>query len=193
MNRREFFQTAALFCAGSICAGSARQGRERIPRFRAQKMFLESWKNSTCSVSFVREKLEHASDNGCNGLLLVPDRCSLSKWEKLITVEGNRLGLTVFSPIQLTGNFFRNIHSVAPLANETGILQNIDGIPSDNGGFLLSDRSDNVLGIVLYDSSRCLWSGFMPMNAETEQHTVCDANDSRLVVARWLDYVRALS
>ena len=199
MNRREFCQTVALFFAGSVCAGVPLCAEKRTTRFRAQKIFLESWDaenaggNSSHIASFVRQKMESISGNGYNGLLLIPDQRSLLKWGKLIEAEGNRLGLTVFLPACLTNNFLRKVQTVTPLEHETGILQSITEMSADNDGILLLDRADNTLGIVLYDSSRCLWSGFVPQNAGIALDALYDANSTRLVAARWIDYVRALS
>ena len=187
MNRREFCQTAALFCAGSLCAGTVLQGEERIHRFRAQKIFLESWQDTACSASFVQEKLESISGNGCNGLLLIPDRRSLPRWEKMIKAEGDRLGLIVFVPTRLTSPFLQKIRTVTPLVYESGIFQGTDKKSADDGGFLLSDKADHVLGLVQYDLSRCRWSEFAPLNIETVRDAVSDVNGSRLVAARWID------
>ena len=182
MNRREFCRTATLIFAGSVCTGVALRREDRTTRFRAQKVFLQSW-----DVDNVRKKLESICANGCNGLLLVPERRSCLRWKKLIESEANRLGLTVFVPACLTNKFLRQVQTVAPLAYESGILQHIDGKPADNGGFLLLDKSGNAFGLILYDSSRCLWTGFTLSSAGAVRDTIYDVNSSRLVAARWID------
>ena len=198
MNRREFCQTAALFFASSLCTGATLRCEERTTRFRAKKVFLESWnaenvrENSLLTAAFVQKKMEFISGHGCNGLILIPDQRSVLRWKKLIEAEGDRLGITVFLPTRLTENFLRQVLTVTPLTHEAGIFQCTGGKPADNGGFLLFDETDNVLGLVLYDSSRCLWTGFAPPDNGTVQDSAYSTNDSRLVAAQWIDHFRAI-
>ena len=186
MNRREFCQTTALFLAGSMCAGTSLRSEEQKTRFRAQKVFLESW-----DAENVREKVACVRRSDCNALILVPGSLVLSERTQKIASEADRLGLKTFVPARLSRDCFRKVRTPIPLSHETGVLQTIDGRPTDNGGFLLLDGVANLLGLVLYDSSRCLWTGFAPYRIGVVQNSEYNANDSRLVVARWLDYAFA--
>jgi len=195
MNRREFFQTSALFLTGSVCAGTSLCSAKRTIPFRAQKIFLESWdaenvwEDSPRTTLFVRKKLEVIRRNACDGLLLVPGGQGGSGWMNKIVREANSFDLKVFVPAGLTCNFFRNIRAVTPLSHRAGVLQSIDGSPVDNGGFLLLDGIGDVFGLVLYDSSRCRWTGFALPAVDFRQNIESSENDSRLMTAKWLDRV----
>jgi len=193
MNRREFCQASALLLAGSVCAGVSVRSEECTTRFRAKKIFLESWESenvwmdSPRTASFVRNKLESIRRSGCNGLLLVPGSHAVSRWIEKIVSEANRFDLKVFVPAYLGSDCFRKARTSISLSYESGILQAIDGRPADNGGFLLGDGANDLLGLVLYDSSRCLWTGFTPYSSGLVQDPEYSVNDSRLIAARWLD------
>jgi hypothetical protein len=168
MNRREFCLTTGLLLAGSVCGNAVPMQTEKRTK-KVCKVFLESWDAKVPTVSFVRQKLEAIRRNGYNGLILVPGRCSASKWMEQIETEATRLGLSVFVPTRLPADLFRKVRMVQRL---------------DDDGFLLSDGSDSVLGLVLYDVSRCRWTEFMPNDSgKSDFHE----NASQLFVARWLD------
>ena len=193
MNRREFCQTASLFLAGSMVASASLRSEERKPSFRAQKVFLDSWnsenalKNSLHTTSFVRNKLELLRREGCNGLILIPGDRTISGGIEKIQSEAVHFGLKIFVPARFTCDFFSKIQKSIPLACELGTLQNINGTSAENGGFLLLDGDDDVLGLVLYDSSRCSWAVFKPLAVNCVQASEHDANAFRLQAARWLD------
>jgi len=193
MNRREFCQATALFLTGSACAGATPHSEERTPRFRAQKIFLEAWdaenvwKNSPRTTSFVRKKLKSIRYNGCNSVILVPGCHAVSGWAQKIVSAADGFNLKIFVPARLDRDCFGKARTSIPLSHKTGILQTIDGRPADNGGFLLLDGADDSLGLVLYDSSRCLWTGFAPYRIDLVQDAECNTNASRLTAARWLD------
>ena len=193
MNRREFCQTTALLFAGSIGAGVSLRSEERMPHFRAQKVFLESWdtesdgKNSQHTVSFVRKKLELIRREDFNGLILIPGCRGTSGWEEKIATEADRFDLKIFVPTDLPCEFFSSVQTTVPLLDEAGVLQSIDGKAADNGGFLLLNDENDVLGLVLYDSSRCLWTVFALPGIGFVRDSRYSANDSRLMTARWLD------
>ena len=198
MNRREFVQAAALFLAGSACAGVPVCSCERVSRFRAQKVFLESWdaedvrNNSPQTLSWMRKKLECAQHKNCDALILIPRGGSPSgrnpaRWMDKIVPEADFFNVKIFVPACLTRDFFDPVCTIRPLSHEKGFLQCTDGKPADNGGFLLLDRRQEAYGLVLYDSSHCLWSGFASPAADLKQDAGFCESDSRLFSARWLD------
>ena len=195
MNRREFCQTTALLFAGSLYVNGSSQSGKRTASFRAQTVFLESWdaenvwQDSPCPSSLVRTKLEFVCRNGCNGVLLVPGRRVVTGWKAQIVSEASRFDLKVFVPICLNRYFFSKIRATLPLSHEAGILQDTDR-PAESGGFLLSDKKSDVFGVVLYDSSRCRWTGFALSDVDCRHNSEHSESDSRLAAARWLDYVR---
>jgi len=166
-------------------AGTSLRSEERKPRFRAQKVFLESWNSG--AVTYIRNKLELIRRDGCTGLILIPDR-SNSGWIEKIQSEADHFGLKVFVPVCFTCDFSSKIQKSVPLSCESGILQSVNGTSADNGGFLLLDGDNDVLGLVLYDSSRCLWTVFKSPAVDDVQTSEHDANASRLLAARWLDH-----
>jgi len=195
MNRREFCQTATLLLAGSMGAGASLRSKERKSCFRAQKVFMESWESENVrenfphAASFVRNKLELLRREGCNGLILIPGCRPLSGWVEKIQSEAEHFGLTVFVPVRYSGDFFSKVQKSIPLSLDSGILQNGDGKLADNGGFLLLNGDNDVFGLMLYDSSRCVWTVFKSsaVDVQTAEHS---ANASRLLAARWLDQAR---
>ena len=198
MNRREFVQTSALFLAGSVCAGVPAHSRERLPRFRAQKVFFEFWnaenvwENSPHAPLSVQRKLECVRRSDCHALILMPDGRnsggrSPARWMDKIVPAATLFDLNVFIPACLTRDFFDKICTIRPLSDEKGFLQSTEGKPAENGGFLLLNRTDEAYGLVLYDSSRCLWSGFSSSGLGFTQDAGLCENDSRLFSARWLD------
>jgi len=177
MNRREFCLTTGLLLAGSVCSGAvAPRSVDRPQSFRAQKVFLESCREDASK----RLKAVHRS--GCDGLLLIPGRCSASERTEQIAAEARRLGLSVFVPARLNGGLFLQTRTIVPLARLNGELQSFDGTPTDDGGLLLLDGSGDVLALVLYDKSRCRWTGFAPMGTLADFERATD-----LVTAQWLD------
>ena len=186
MNRREFFQTATLFLAGSVCAGASVQSAEPTIPFRAQKIFPESWNTEDCW----QEKLKNVSRNRCNAVLLMSGSLSVSSAGiKKIVTEARRLNLKVFFPTHFTRNCFSNTQTIVPLSYEREILQSVASKPAGNGGLLLLDRLGEVFSLVLYDSSRCLWTGFVPPTVDFVQHTEYGVKNARLLTAKWLDHV----
>ena len=188
MNRREFCLVAGLLLAGSARSGAVvPRSVERSQDFRAKKVFLESWDAEIVrdNASFVRKRLGAARNDGCDGLLLFPGRCSTSRWTEQIEPEAARLGLAVLVPARLTGVFFRKARTVVPLAQTNGVLQSFDGIPAEDGGFLLEDKPGGVLGIILYDNIRCRWTGFVPRGIVSESERLEVAGE--LMAAQWLD------
>jgi hypothetical protein len=174
MNRREFCQTAALFLTGSAFAGSSWQSEESAIRFRAQKVFLES-----------RENIRQCD---CNVVVLIPGgRSGTSARMATAASEAYRLGLRVFVPTSLSHEFLAKTRRTVFLSDESGIIQSIDRKTTDNGGLLLLDDADNAFGLILYDPSQCLWTGFAVPCAD-RQSTEDVGNDSRLIAARWIDY-----
>jgi len=190
MNRREFCQTTALFLAGSVCTGSSLRSEEPAIRFRAQKIFLESWE----AENNWHKKLGSIYHNGCHAVLLVPGgrKVSSEEVEKIVS-EASRFDLKVFVPTGWTHDLLSQTSVIHPLSHRAGILQVIDSRPMDNGGFLLMDRSDISFGLILYDLSRCRWSGFAALNVGLRHHSGNCEYDSRLVTARWLDHVLSMS
>jgi len=169
-----------------MVASASLRSEERKPSFRAQKVFLDSWNSET--ASFVRNKLELLRREECNGLILMPGCHALSGWLERIQPEAEQLGLNVFVPVRFTNNFFSRIQQSIPLVCESGILQSINGKRADNGGFLLLNGDNDVLGLVLYDSSRCSWTVFKSSAIDFVQTSEHDANACRLQTARWLDH-----
>jgi hypothetical protein len=163
--------------------------------FRAQKIFLESWdaenvwEDSPRTTSFVRKKLEFIRLNACDGLLLVPGGRGHLGWMNKIISEADDFDLKIFVPAGLTRDFLNNIRVETPLSHRTGVLQSMDRKPIDHGGFLLLDGIGDVFGLILYDSSRCLWTGFASPAIDFIQDTESYVNDSRLMTAKWLDRV----
>ena len=209
MNRREFcFSLGAAVGSGvAVYGGSvvstpvdsgivATPVDEHPVRFRAKKVFLESWDaetlhaNSPVFASFVRNQLTAIRRDGCDTLILVPGRCAELKRLKQIDSEASRLGLAILVPTQLTRNFFREVHTVIPLAHERETFHNLSGKTANDGGFLLVNESDNVIGLVLYDASRCLWAGYAAPDAAHVHDAEYYDNDSQLVAARWIDQTR---
>ncbi|MDR0326660.1 MAG: hypothetical protein LBI05_00015 [Planctomycetaceae bacterium] len=171
MNRREFCQTAALFLTGSAFAGTSLPSDESAIRFRAQKIFLES-----------RENIRHGD---CNAVLLISGgRSGADMRMTTAASEANRLGLRVFMPTSLSREFLEKTRRTVFLSDESGILQSVNRKTAGSGGLLLLDGTNNAFGLVLYDSSQCLWTGFAVPNVDRKQHT---GNDSRLIAARWID------
>ena len=195
MNRREFCQTTALLFAGSMCAGDSLPSERRKASFRAQTVFLEFWdaeniwQDSPGTSSLIRAKLDAVCQNGCNGVLLVPSCRTTSGWKKQIASEASRFGLKIFVPTCLTPDFFSKIRTSLPLSHEAGILQETNRL-AGNGGFLLLNEKSDALGLVLYDSSRCRWTGFALSDIDCRHNSGHRVNDFRLVVARWLDDAR---
>jgi len=186
MNRREFFQTSSLFLAGSVCVGASLHSAKPANLFRAQKVFLESWDAENCW----QEKLKNICRNRCNAVLLVPGGRGVSSVGfQSIVPEACRFDLKVFVPTHFSRESFANIRTVTPLSHERGILQCVDRNPTGNSGFLLLDRSNEVSGLILYDSSRCLWTGFAPPASDFVQPAESSVSDSRLLTAQWLDHV----
>jgi len=186
MNRREFFQTSTLFLAGSVCSGASLRSAEPMIPFRAQKVFPESLNIENCR----QKQWKDISRNRCNAVLLMPGSRSVSsigikKWMS----EACRFDLKIFVPTHFSRDFFAHIRTITPLSYEREILQSVNGKPVGNGGFLLLDRIGDVSGLVLFDSSRCLWTGFAPPAVGVVQHTESCVNGSRLMTARWLDNV----
>ena len=224
MNRRDFcFSLGAAVAGGLAVLGDPASGDavasslcgtadQRALRFRAKKVFLESWNSDgNTAASFVRNQLNDIRRDGCNGLILVPGRDSCTAWTQLIVSEASRMELTTLVPVRLTRDFLREVSRVFPLAQEKGILSGIttsfrDGQASCDGGFLLVNGSDSVFGLVLYDPSRCLWTGFglwtgfaesgnaLSLNTTSRVERCDNADwrdaDSQLTAARWIDHVR---
>jgi len=185
MNRREFCLTTGLLLAGSVVRVQGYGIWDQVVMntgFRAKKVFLESWdaeivhKDSPQAVSFVRKRLEELHRDGCDGVLLVPGRCCASRWTQRITTEANQLGLAVFVPGRLPADLFRRVRTVQRFGDD---------------GVLLLDKSayepDGVLGLILYDVSRCRWTGFVPGGTDCAQYPDDRENASLLAAARWLD------
>jgi hypothetical protein len=97
----------------------------------------------------------------------------------------------VFVPACLDRDSFNKAQTVVSLSHEAGTLQTIDGIPAENGGFLLIEEANGLLGLLLYDSSRCLWTSFAPYRTGIVQNFEYGVNDTRLMTARWIDHVIA--
>jgi len=203
MNRRDFCQTAGLLMAAPVFGFDHAWGREVPLRsethpqdFRARKVFLEAWnaefvrKHSLIAASFVRHQMLALRREGCNALILMPKRGSAAGWMHHITSEADRFGLAVLVPAQWPRTFLCEVQTVIPLMQDAGILQSTNGQVTDNGGFLLLNGQDSVCGLVLYDSSRCLWTGFTSSAvAHVRDAEWCD-HDSQLAAARWIDLTR---
>ena len=186
MNRREFFQTSTLFLAGSVCAGASLRSAESTIPFRAQKIFLKSWD----AENSWQQKLKNISRSRCNAVLLIPGGRSVSSVGiKKMVSEACRFDLKIFVPSPFTRDCFANTRTIIPLVYEKEILQSVASKPANNGGFLLLDRIGEVFGLVLYDSSRCLWTSFALPTVDFVQHTESSVNDARLLTAKWLDRV----
>jgi len=203
MNRREFCLTTGLLMAvlpvlrpNNAFGGTiGLQPSTRSVRFRAKKVFLDSWSTGIVHgnshiVSFVQNQLNAIRIGGCNGLILVPGRCTRLEWMKQITTEANRMELTLLIPTPLTRDFFDKTQTVVPLAHEEGIYQCCDEKAANEGGFLLLNATDNVFGLVLYDASRCHWTGYASSDAGVVQKVEWCEHDSKLTAARWLDLMR---
>jgi len=190
MNRREFFQTSTLFLAGSVCVGASPCSAKPTVAFRAQKVFSESW----AIENFGQKKLPDIYRNRCNAVLLVPGGRSVSSAViKTMVSEASRFDLKVFVPTHFSRDMFANVRTITPLSHEGAVFQSVNRNSAGNGGFLLSDRLGEVFGLVLYDSSRCLWTGFAPPAVDFVQTTESSMCESRLLTAKWLDYVLQLS
>jgi len=187
MNRREFCLTSGLLLAASVCCGGLlpRKSGQTV-QFRAKKIFPAEivWEDS----GFVHKRLEEVCRNGCNGLLLMPGHHSVPTRMERIKTEAKRFGLNVFVPVRLTSRFFQKVQTAVPLEHEAGMLQRLDGKPADDGGLLLLDGLNNVLGLVLYDSSRCHWTGFAVSDTGFVQEWERNEKASQLAAARWMDH-----
>jgi hypothetical protein len=126
-------------------------------------------RDSRQSAAFVRKRLEAIHREGYNGLLLFPGRYSVSRWTQWIEPDAHRRGLTVFIPAPLTVPLLRKAHSVQRI---------------DDEGFFLTDEFGGGLGLILYDRSRCRWTGFLPSGIEI----VHDPEHAPLTTAQWLDF-----
>lgn len=214
MNRREFLHatsamtlTAGLLPTIPVIGGTSSGGVAevrpiaRIVRFRAKKVFLDSWAteivrwDSFHAASLIQDRLNAIRNDGCNGLILVPGRCASAEWLKQIETEAGHLELTVLVPTQLTSDFFDKAQTVVPLAHGEEIFQSCDRRTANEGGFLLLNAADNVFGLVLYDTSRCRWTGFVSSDVGFARESIeqnaesCELN-SKLTAARWLDLAR---
>jgi len=168
MNRREFCLITGLLLAGSACGGvAAVRTEEHLQNFRAKKVFLES-----CDADVVGKQLEAIRRDGCDGVLLIPGRCSLSRWLERIDTEVSLLGLAVFVPARLSADLFRRVLKVRRF---------------DDDGVLLLDGPSGILGLILYDRSRCRWTGFVPSGGDFVRDSEYRENAVQLLVARWLD------
>jgi len=193
MNRREFCQTTALLLAGSMGVSTSRCSEKRMPCFRAQKVFLESWdaendrNDSQRTISFVRKKMAIIRRDGADGLILMSGYRAASEWKEVIEAEAGRFDLKTFVPTVLSRALFDRIRAAIPLSEEAGVLRSIDEKSAENGGFFLLDEKSDVFGLVLCDLSRCLWSVFALSDGSLVQEAGEGADVSRLTVARWLD------
>ena len=168
MNRREFCLTIGLLLAGHVCDGAeTAHAKACLKDFRAEKVFLESR-----DTEIVRNRLKEIRGDGCDAVLLIPGRCSASKWPEQIEAEANRLELRVFVPACLSVDLFHRVRAVRHF---------------DDGGILLLDGLSGVLGLILYERSRCRWTGFVPSNVGCVRGSVPSENISPMDVARWLD------
>ena len=179
MNRREFCLTTGLLLTGSVCIRAATVPVEKhLQTFRVKKVFLESWdaeivrKDSPQAESFVRKRLEETCRDGYNGLLLVPGRSCITRWSKPIEMEANRLEITVLVPACLSADIFLSVQTVQRI---------------DDDGVLLWDGSDSVLGLILYDVSRCRWTSFVSSTVRFAQDLEKDEGIAKLIGAQWLD------
>jgi hypothetical protein len=197
MNRREFCLTTGLLMAAPVFGAAAvLRSDTRTVCFRAKKMFPESWAtgvvpgDSLHTASVVQNQLNAIRNGGCDGVILVPGHHAGSEWMKRIKSEANRLELEVFVPAQLTRDFLRKAQTVVPLVHEEGIYQSCGKRTANEGGFLLLNTADNVFGLVLYDASRCRWTGYALSHIGVVQEAeLCD-QDAKLTAARWLDFTR---
>ena len=174
---------------------------QRSVRFRAKKVFLDSWatgivRGDAChTASFVQNRLNDIRNDDCDGLIMIPGHRTRAEWIKQIEEEACRMELTVLVPIPLTHDFLRNVQTVIPIVYEEGTFQSCDRITANEGGFLLLNGENHVFGLVLYEASRCLWTGFTSSDARIVQNGIvqdgawCE-QDSKLTAARWLDFTR---
>ena len=111
--------------------------------------------------------------------------------DKKIVSEASRFDLDVLVPASLDSELYLKTGTAIPLSRDdslgAGTLQTIDGSPAESGGFLLLDGANDLLGLLLYDSSRCLWTSFVPHGNYVVQNSEYGTNDSRLAAARWID------
>ena len=197
MNRREFCLTAGLLASAPLFGGVvAARSKERALCFRAKKVFLDSWaagivrRDSPHAASFVRSQLTAIRHNGYDGLILIPGRCSDSEWLKRIELEADRMELAIFVPMQLTRDFLGKTQTVIPLAHEGDAFQSCVGKTANEGGFLLLNADDDAFGLVHYDASRCLWTGYASNSAGLVREAKRCEQDLKLTAARWLDHTR---
>ena len=202
MNRRDFCLTAGLLATtpliGGLCcsAAGAITQRNNPASFRAKKVYLDSWAagiacgDASRAMSFVRQQWHELRSDNCNAVILVPGRHSRAGWLKLVETEANRLGLAVFVPTRLTRDFFRDAATVVPLTHEKGRLQSQVTWATDNGGLLLVNQSNGIHGLVLYDASRCLWTGYATSGVACVTDSKCQDDASKLTVAQWLDHTK---
>ena len=198
MNRREFcFSLGAAVGSGVAVFGGhvvsapvvggtfALSADEHSFRFRAKKVFLDSW-----NTEILRDHASNVRRDRCDALVVVPGRCSCSRWIKQIVSEANGLRLTVLVPTQTTCDFFREAQTVIPLANDGNTLLNASGNAANDGGFLLVNKVESVFGLVLYDASRCLWSSYASSDVAHVQDARWCYQDTQIVAARWIDMMR---
>lgn len=192
MNRRDFCLTAGTLLAGAALSGTVTVcSEERAARFRAQKVFLESWRGESFPATpFVRQQLENIRRNECNGVILLPGRSTTTLWTDLIKIESLRTGLAVFTPFRLTRSFLQRVRATVPLAQADLHIQSLEGRTAKSEGLLLMERGMNVIGLVLYDSSYRCWTGFAASGAGLIHNVEHNEDVSRLAAARWLDLVR---
>ena len=201
MNRREFCLTAGLLATTSffgnvVALPIEERSHDHSALFRAKKVFPESWASEIDGVdslqtgALVRKRLNYIRREGCDALILAPNQRSFLTLENMIETEATRLGLSVFVPTRITRDFLSEARTAVPLVCEKGIMQCLDGRATDDGGFLLTNGSDNIFGIVLYDSSRCLWTGFVSTGISPVRRGNGSESDSKLIAARWIDLTR---
>jgi hypothetical protein len=172
-----------MFLAGSMCASTLVRSGEHAARFRTQKIFLDAENN-------FQVKLADISHSGCHAAILIPGSRDVSPVEvERIAVEACRFDLKILVPTCLSCDLLGKTGTILPLSHEAGVFQHINGKPTDDGGFLLLDKNNEPHGLVLYDSSRCRWSGFAAPRDGFRKNIEESESGSRLMIARWLDQV----
>jgi hypothetical protein len=209
MNRREFCFSMGLILTGSVLAkkipaGNISTGTPKMlcemtkeNRFRAKKIFLRCWLDEfggetiSRQTEILQRKLIRLRQEFNSIVVFSGNGVAPSFFERLKS-ESHHIGLALFIPVPPNAVFPEQVEAVRCLeisAKKITEAETINKtIKTKTEGFLFSTTGEQRL--ILFDSSRCLWTDFVCRDDNTKFLPPTDVQLSRLATARFLDQSR---
>jgi hypothetical protein len=212
VNRREFCLSMGLLLTGSVAAGiPERFGTTTTTTtttktcFRAKKIFLQHWNDNIGGetvfrqTKLLRQKLIQLRKE-YSSIIVFPDHRVALPFLNRFRCEADKAGLALFLPapnndaISKSMNHVRFLEVSAEEIVETETVESetMESAKLKTGGVLCFLSEEQRL--ILFDSSRCLWTVFVCRNnnatisaAASASSSAADTNLSRLATAHVLD------